>query len=152
MKNNAFCNQLLIIHQWSADAKEIIPKSFPFDFGMQPGACNQENNSRISAALYNSRTNPKSGSWERAWKRLSVLGWTVLPKLEEEMETHSSVLAWEIHGQRSLMGCGPWDCEGLCSLKGYFGVLTPRRSEWDLIWRELLSKIIKLKWVDLGGL
>ena len=24
--------------------------------------------------------------------------------LEEEMATHSSVLAWRIHGQRSLMG------------------------------------------------
>ena len=24
--------------------------------------------------------------------------------LEEEMATHSSVLAWKIHGQRSLMG------------------------------------------------
>ena len=28
--------------------------------------------------------------------------------LEKEMATHSSVLDWEIHGQRSLVGCGPW--------------------------------------------
>ena len=28
--------------------------------------------------------------------------------LEKEMATHSSVLAWEIHGQRSLVGCSPW--------------------------------------------
>ena len=28
--------------------------------------------------------------------------------LEEEMATHSSILAWEIHGQRSLVGCSPW--------------------------------------------
>ena len=28
--------------------------------------------------------------------------------LEEEMATHSSVLAWEIHGQRSLAGYSPW--------------------------------------------
>ena len=24
-----------------------------------------------------------------------------------EKETHSSILAWEIHGQRSLVGCSP---------------------------------------------
>ena len=27
--------------------------------------------------------------------------------LEKEMATHSSILAWEIHGQRSLVGYGP---------------------------------------------
>ena len=28
--------------------------------------------------------------------------------LEKEMATHSSILAWEIHGQRSLADCSPW--------------------------------------------
>ena len=28
--------------------------------------------------------------------------------LEEGMATHSSILAWRIHGQRSLVGCSPW--------------------------------------------
>ena len=28
--------------------------------------------------------------------------------LEKEMTTHSSILAWESHGQRSLMGYSPW--------------------------------------------
>ena len=28
--------------------------------------------------------------------------------LEEEMATHSSILAWKIHGQRSLVGYSPW--------------------------------------------
>ena len=28
--------------------------------------------------------------------------------LEEEMVTHSSILAWRIHGQRSLVGNSPW--------------------------------------------
>ena len=28
--------------------------------------------------------------------------------LEKEMATHSSVLAWKIHGQRSLLGYSPW--------------------------------------------
>ena len=27
------------------------------------------------------------------------------------MATHSSVLAWEIHGQRSLVGYSPWGCK-----------------------------------------
>ena len=29
--------------------------------------------------------------------------------LEEGTATHSSILAWESHGQRSLMGYNPWD-------------------------------------------
>ena len=28
--------------------------------------------------------------------------------LEKGMATHSSILAWEIHGQRSLAGYSPW--------------------------------------------
>ena len=28
--------------------------------------------------------------------------------LEYEVVTHSSVLAWKSHGQRSLAGCSPW--------------------------------------------
>ena len=28
--------------------------------------------------------------------------------LEKGMATHSSILAWEIPGQRSLEGCSPW--------------------------------------------
>ena len=27
--------------------------------------------------------------------------------LEKEMATHSSIFAWEILGQRNLVGCGP---------------------------------------------
>ena len=27
---------------------------------------------------------------------------------EKEMATHSSVLAWRIHGRRRLVGCSPW--------------------------------------------
>ena len=30
--------------------------------------------------------------------------------LEEKMATHSSILAWVIHGQRSLAGYSPWGC------------------------------------------
>ena len=28
--------------------------------------------------------------------------------LEKEMATHSSILAWESYGLRSLVGYGPW--------------------------------------------
>ena len=31
--------------------------------------------------------------------------------LEEGMATHSSILAGESHGQRSLVGCSPWLAE-----------------------------------------
>ena len=31
--------------------------------------------------------------------------------LEESMATHSSILSWEIHGQRSLVGCGACGCK-----------------------------------------
>ena len=38
--------------------------------------------------------------------RVQSLGWEDL--LEKEMATYSSVLAWKIHGQRSLLGYSPW--------------------------------------------
>ena len=31
--------------------------------------------------------------------------------LEEEMATHTSILAWNIHGQRSLAGDSPRGCK-----------------------------------------
>ena len=31
--------------------------------------------------------------------------------LEEEMATHSSILAWRIHGQKSVAGYSPWGCK-----------------------------------------
>ena len=34
------------------------------------------------------------------------LGWE--DPLEEEIAIHSSILAWEIQGQRSLVGYSPW--------------------------------------------
>ena len=35
------------------------------------------------------------------------------PLEEEEMATHSSIITWEIHGQRSLVGRSPWGGEEL---------------------------------------
>ena len=37
---------------------------------------------------------------------VQTLGWEDL--LKEEMATHSSILAWEIPGQRSLVDYNPW--------------------------------------------
>ena len=37
--------------------------------------------------------------------RVRSLGWE--DRLEKEMATHSSILAWRIHGQRSLAGYSP---------------------------------------------
>ena len=37
------------------------------------------------------------------------LGWE--DPLEKEMATHSSLLAWKSHGQRSLAGSSPWGCK-----------------------------------------
>ena len=33
--------------------------------------------------------------------------------LEKEMATHSSILAWESHGQKNLAGYSPWGHNGL---------------------------------------
>ena len=39
-----------------------------------------------------------------------ILGWE---DLLEEMATHSCILAWRIHGQRSLVGYGTLGCKEL---------------------------------------
>ena len=39
------------------------------------------------------------------------LGWE--DPLEKGMATHSSILAWRIKGQRSLVGYSSWDCKEL---------------------------------------
>ena len=46
--------------------------------------------------------------WET---RVQSLGWEDPP--EKEMVTHSSTLAWKIHGPRSLVGYSPWGCREL---------------------------------------
>ena len=46
---------------------------------------------------------------QETWVR--NLGWE--DPLEKEMATHSSILAWGIHGQRSLAGYSPWGCKEL---------------------------------------
>ena len=41
--------------------------------------------------------------------QVGFLGWE--DPLEKEMATHSSILAWESHGQSSLAGYSPWGCK-----------------------------------------
>ena len=41
---------------------------------------------------------------QKTW--VQSLGWE--DPLEKGMATHSSILAWKIHGQRSLVGYSPW--------------------------------------------
>ena len=47
--------------------------------------------------------------WETQETRVQSLGQK--DPLEKEMATHSSILGWEIHGQRSLAGCSPRGCK-----------------------------------------
>jgi len=46
--------------------------------------------------------------------QVQSLGWE--DPLAKEMANHSSVLAWEIHGQRSLVGYSPWGCKSCTQL------------------------------------
>ena len=39
--------------------------------------------------------------------QLGSLDWE--DPLEKEMATHSNILDWKSHGQRSLVGYSPWD-------------------------------------------
>ena len=51
--------------------------------------------------------NCKESTCQWQEKQVWSLGWRDPPK--KEMATPSSVIAWEIHGQRSLVGYNPWD-------------------------------------------
>ena len=43
-----------------------------------------------------------------AMQEMQVQSLSLEGPLENEMATHSSILAWKSHGQRSLVGCSPW--------------------------------------------
>ena len=49
---------------------------------------------------------------QQSWPETGLIT-LILPQcweglLEKEMATYSSILAWEIRGQRSLLGYSPW--------------------------------------------
>ena len=45
------------------------------------------------------------------WKFLGTQSLGREDPLKKKMATHSSILAWEFHGQRSLVGYSPWSCK-----------------------------------------
>lgn len=51
-------------------------------------------------------------SMQKMW--VQSLGWENL--LEEEVQTHSSLLPRESHGQKSLAGYSPWGCKSQTQL------------------------------------
>ena len=62
------------------------------------------------------------------------LGWD--DPLEKKMVTHSSILPWEIHGQRSLSGYNPWSLKELDRLSNshiYFHHFGPVLSPYMLV-------------------
>ena len=55
------------------------------------------------------QTVKNSPAMRETW--VQSLGWEDL--LEKRIATHSSILAWRIHGQRSLAGYSPWSSKEL---------------------------------------
>ena len=51
--------------------------------------------------------------WNKPETKGQMYDSTYLKHLEEEMAAHSSILAGESHGQRSLVGHGPQGCREL---------------------------------------
>ena len=47
----------------------------------------------------------------RRLKETLVQSLSLEDPLEEEVTTHSSILAWKFHGQKSLVGYSPWGCQ-----------------------------------------
>ena len=66
---------------------------------MSPGICLE-----LSGGLV-AKNPPTMQETEEMW--VQSLSWE--DPLEEEMATHSSILAGEFHGQRRLVGYSPWD-------------------------------------------
>ena len=51
-------------------------------------------------------------------RRCEFNPWVRKIPLEKEMATHSSILAWKSHGQRSLAGYSPWGYRELDTTDG----------------------------------
>ena len=46
-----------------------------------------------------------------AMRKIQVQSLAKKGPLDKRMATHSSILAWKIPEQRSLVGCNPWGCK-----------------------------------------
>ena len=66
--------------------------------------------------------------------------------LEKEMAAHSSILAWEIHGQRSLEGSSPWGHKrvrhNLATKEQQPHQLIAEKKQWSMIFPE--NKVLKM--------
>ena len=69
----------------------------------------------LTLSIHSIQTNHLTVNYTAQWVKnlpavqetwVQILGWE--DPLEKEMATHSSILAWRIHGQRSLAGYSPW--------------------------------------------
>ena len=69
--------------------------------GCGPGGYSSNGNSSICRLVAQTVKNPPAMRETWVWS----LGWE--DPLDEGMATHSNILAWTIHGQRSLLGSGP---------------------------------------------
>ena len=72
-------------------------------------------------------------SWVAQWQRICLLMWETRvwflgqeDPLEKEMATSSNILAWEIQGQRNLVGYSSWGCKTI----GYDLVTKQQSSHW----------------------
>ena len=67
--------------------------------------------------------------------QVRFLGWE--DPLEKELATHSSILAWKISGQRSLMHCSPWDRKELDT------------TEWLTLINTYLTLTCTMLWISI---
>ena len=65
--------------------------------------------------------------------------------MEKEMATHSSVLAWEIHGQGSLVGYGPWGHKELDMTEQLRTIPTERQRMSELIKKSNTNYMVNRK-------
>ena len=57
------------------------------------------------------------------------------------MATHSSILAWKIHGQKTLVGYSPWDCKELVMTEQLHFHFCHLLAVWP--WGFLVNQIVK---------
>ena len=80
------------------------------------------------------------------------LGWD--DPLEKEMATHSSILAWRIHGQKSLIGYSPRGCKESDTTEWLLSFLSSMKNSiiGILVWQLLFldTPISQHSWVALS--
>ena len=96
------------LNPWNAREAPLTPKPF------EAGAHRTKIESGVSGYCYESISVPLASLVAWSVKNLPAVQETQVPSLgwedplEEEMATHSSILAWRIPWKRSLAGYSPW--------------------------------------------